>query len=210
MKIGIIGSGNIGGALGRAWSAAGHEVMFASRHPDELDNIARQARGARTGKVEDAIEFGDVLLEAIPFAAAMKLPSERLTGRILISASNYYPQRDGNIELAGRTQTEALGVRLPGTRIVKAFNMMFAEEMARRADGETDEPLAILYAGEDEEAKRTAAGLIEEARFAPVDAGGLADSWVFQSGGPLYAQRMSAEEARRRLDEALAAGPSGD
>lgn len=200
MKIGIIGSGGIGGSLGRLWAAAGHQVFFSSRNPDQLHDLASKAgANASYGRVEEAIAFSDLLLEAIPFAAAMRLPAEDYAGKVIINASNYYPHRDGEIDLGVLSQSEAFAARLPGARVVKAFNMMFAEEMAARADGKTEERLAILYAGDDAAAKRIAAQLIEEAIFAPVDAGGLANGVYFENGGPLYAKRMSADTARESL-----------
>lgn len=100
MKIGIIGSGSIGGSLGRLWARAGHQVFFSSRHPEELTDLVAQAgKGAQTGTMEEAIAFADILLEAIPFAASLELPANALADKMLITASNYYPERDGEIEL---------------------------------------------------------------------------------------------------------------
>lgn len=205
MKIGIIGSGDIGGSLGRLWAKAGHEVFFASRNPGDLEQLARQAGdNAAFGTVEEAHGFSELLLEAIPYHAAMKLEPRAYAGKMLISASNYYPERDGEIDLGGGlSQTEALAARLPDTRVVKAFNMMYAQEMAARADGETDERLAILYAGDDAEARKAAAGLIEDALFAPVNAGALANGRWFEHRGPLYGERMTGEEAKARLQREM-------
>ena len=200
MKIGIVGSGAIGGPLGRLWAQAGHEVMFSSRNPDRLSPLVAAAGDkARAGSADEAMDFGEIVLEAVPFAASLRLPAGPLSGKVLISASNYYPQRDGEIDLGGVSQSEALGRRLPGVAVVKAFNMMFAEEMEARADGETDDPLAIFFAGDDGDAKSATAPLIEAAKFAPIDAGPLAAGWIFESGGPLYAKRMSADDARGKL-----------
>lgn len=185
MKIGIIGSGNIGGPLGRLWAQAGHDVFFSSRHPETLDGLVRQAGGsARAGTPEDAIAFADVLLEAIPYAAALELPADALAGKTIISSSNYYTQRDGEIDLKGLSQTELVAARLPQTRVVKAFNMMPAGEMQQRADGETNTRLAIFFAGDDEDAKSVATDLITAAHFEPVDTGELASGAIFEHGGP--------------------------
>lgn len=201
MKVGIIGSGDIGGPLGRLWTAAGHEVFFSSRNPSDLADLAASAGpSADYGTVDEAIDFSDVLLEAVPFGAAMKLSPERYAGKTLISASNYYPECDGNIDLGGLSQSEAFAARLPQTKVVKAFNMMFAAEMAARADGKTTKRIAILLAGDDAEARAIAARLVEDAVFAPVDAGALANGRFLESGGPLYAKRMSEGEARRGLE----------
>ncbi|MBE9059538.1 NADPH-dependent F420 reductase [cf. Phormidesmis sp. LEGE 11477] len=202
MKIGIIGSGNIGGSLGRLWAKAGHEVFFSSRHPEKLDSLARQAgNGAQAGTTDEAIAFADLIFEAVPFSATMTLPVDALAGKILITASNYYPKRDGDIEINAPSQSEALAKKLSSTAVVKAFNMMFAEEMEARANGETEEKLAIFYAGDNAEAKAVVAQLIEEAQFSPVDAGSLSNGIYFQNEAPLYAQRWSQAEAQQALDK---------
>ena len=202
MRIGIVGSGSIGGSLGRLWAGAGHEILFSSRNPGKLEPLAASAgNGARTGTAEEAIAFADVVLEALPFAASLELPADALRGKHLISASNYYPQRDGQIDLGDLSQTELLASLLPGTRVTKAFNMMFAEEMRKRADGEPVHPLAIFFAGDDPTAKETTAQLISEARFDPVDAGALERGALFESGAALYAQKLPRDAAVSRLGE---------
>lgn len=200
MKIGIVGSGNIGGSLGRLWAQAGHRVFFASRNPDKLSSLVKQAgNGAQAGTTEEAIAFADIILEAVPFSVTMALPADALADKTLITASNYYPKRDGEVEIDADSQSEVIAKRLPQTKIVKAFNMMFAEEMEARANGEAAEELAIFYAGDDESAKATVAELIDAAKFVPVDAGSLFNGRYFQNGEPLYAQRWSKAEALRAL-----------
>lgn len=201
MKIGIIGAGNIGGPLGRLWAAAGHQVCFGSRHPERLERLAKQVgNDSRVGTIREAAEFGEVALEAIPFAAVPELPAGPLSGKPLLSAANYYPSRDGEIDLEGLTQTEWLAKKLPSARFVKAFNMMRAGVMEQLANGGGTPGLAILLAGDDADAKSIAAQLVKDANFLPVDAGTLAAGRVFQSpDSPLYDVQISAEEARRRL-----------
>lgn len=202
MRIGILGSGHIGGALGRHWARAGHEVLFSSRHPEQLTRLAQEAgHGARAGTLDEAVRFGDVLLDALPYAASLALDAQALAGKVLLSASNYYPQRDGTVDLKGHSQTELLAARLPRTRVVKAFNMMFAGEMEKRLHGGNHPEVAILLAGDDTAAKATAAQLVREAHFIPVDAGALAQGRLFESGGPLYAKVLTASEAQRSLRE---------
>ena len=203
MKIGIIGSGNIGGSLGRLWAAAGHEVCFGSRDPESLsDLVAKAGANAQAATQEEAAAFGDVVLEAIPFHAVPELPHDSLAGKVVLSASNYYPERDGEINLGGRTQSEWVASHLPQTRLVKAFNMMQAGVMEELADGGGTPGLAIFLASDDDEAKQTAAQLVRDAKFEPVDAGTLAESGVFQAtDAPLYDVQISGDEARRRLSE---------
>lgn len=208
MKIGILGSGNIGGALGRLWTQAGHDVFFSSRHPERLNDLISQTGGsAKAGTQAEAIAFSDLLLEAIPYKFALQLPADDLGGKTLLSASNYYPSRDGEIDLQGLSHTELLARKLPRTKLVKVFNMMFAEEMAARADGNELPELAIFLAGDDAEARAVAAQLVRDAKFTPIDAGRLAHGRHFESDdAPLYAERFSPEEARSQLDRCLERG----
>ena len=207
MNIGIIGSGNIGSALGRLWAAAGHQVCFGSRHPDQLGDLVRRIGGnARADTPEAAAAFGEVVLEAVPFRVAADLPHAQLAGKVLLSASNYYPQRDGEMDLAGLTHTEWVAAKLPGVRVVKAFNMMQAAVMEALADGGGTPGLAILLAGGDAAATDVAARLVRDAQFEPVDAGDLAAGRFFQApDAPLYDVQLPPEQARAILSRARAA-----
>jgi predicted dinucleotide-binding enzyme len=99
MKIGIVGSGQIGGLIGRLWSQAGHEVLFSSRHPEHLAELVEQAGGAaRAGTPEEAIAFGDVVLLSIPFVALPdfgRSMTEALGRKVVLETANPYPDRDG-------------------------------------------------------------------------------------------------------------------
>ncbi len=201
MKIGIIGAGNIGGSLGRLWAAAGHSVVYASRHPERLDTLVKAAGpNASAGSPRDAAGFGEVVLEAVPFGKIPELPARALAGKVVLSAANYYPSRDGRIDLKGLTQSQWIAQQLPDARVVRAFNMMQAVVMEALADGRGREGLSIFYAGDDAEAKRVAAALIADAKFTPIDAGALQDAVLFETEGPLYNTQFSAPEGRAALD----------
>lgn len=203
MRIGIIGSGNIGAPLGRLWAAAGHQVLFSSRHPERLRELAARAGvNAGVGSAEEAADFGEVILEAVPFGRMSELPAAKLTGKPVLSAANYYPGRDGRIDLRGLTQSEFAASLLPGARLVKAFNMMQAGVMEALADGTGRPGLAIFIAGDDEDAKRIAAGLVADAQFTPIDVGPLRAGALFQTDGPLYNTQFTQEEARKALQRA--------
>jgi predicted dinucleotide-binding enzyme len=207
MKIGIIGSGNIGGTLLRLFSRSGDEVAVSnSRGPETLVDLVQEAGGgARAATVEDAAEFGEVVVVAVPLHVYRELPADRLAGRIVVDANNYYAERDGSIaELDddSTTSTELLAAQLPDSRIVKAFNTMNYRALGSegRPDAPRDERLAIFLAGDDEEAKRTVAALIDELGFAAVDTGGLADGGRRQQpGAPVYGATMTAPEAEAAL-----------
>jgi hypothetical protein len=143
-------------------------------------------------------------MEAIPYGHIASLPAEALTGRILISASNYYPQRDGEIDLEGMTQTERVAAQLPNTRVVKAFNTIYWEHLRDQGDLSLslEERRVIPLAGDDAEAKSVVAGLIEDIGFAPLDLGSLrAGGRHMEPGEPIYNQTLTRSEAQALLKQ---------
>lgn len=200
MRIGIIGSGNIGGTAGTHWARAGHQIMFSSRHPEQLTQLAAQAGpNAQVGTPEEAAAFGDVVLVAIPFGLYHTLPAAQLAGKIVIDATNYYPQRDGEIDLHGLASSELIAQHLPGARLIKAFNTIYFRRLQSEGRDDPNERLAIFLAGDDLDAKQIVAGLIEEIGFAPVDTGSLHDSTRQEPDSPIYNQPITALEARAML-----------
>lgn len=204
MKIGIIGAGNIGGTAARLFSGAGHEVALSnSRGPETLqEEVEALGPNVRALTAADAAQFGEVVMEAIPFGHYEDLPTEGVAGKVFISASNYYPDRDGEIDFGGRTETGLVAEHLAGARVVKAFNTIYWEHL--RDEGDASKPMAerraIPIAGDDEEAKNVVAGLIERLGFAPVDAGTLAQSARQEPGTAVYTADLTAEEVRQALD----------
>jgi 8-hydroxy-5-deazaflavin:NADPH oxidoreductase len=205
LKIGVIGSGHIGGTIGGLWVKNGHEVLFSSRHPDELkDLVAGLGTLARAGTVEQAIAFGDALFIAVPYGALPQIGQDygaALKDKIMLDACNAVAARDGG-PLADEVEKEGIGVvsqkYLSGARIVRAFNtlnyMIFAHEANR-----PDPRLAVPIAGDDPAAVQVAAGLVRDAGFDPVIVGKLADAKRFQRGGPGYGQQVTAAELRQKL-----------
>lgn len=209
MNIGVIGSGNIGGTVTRLAAAAGHDVAVAnSRGPDTLgDLVAEAGPNARAATIEDAIAFGDLIVVAVPVKAYPDLPAEGFDGKIVVDAGNYYPQRDGQIAALDSdetTSTELLAGHLPGARPVKAFNTMNFRPLGSQGSpgAPRGERLALLIAGDDEQAKATVAGLIDELGFAAVDTGSLAQGGRRQQpGSPLYNVELRADEAEAALSD---------
>src|SRR5260370_40391062 len=128
MKIGIVGSGKLGGAVGSRWVKAGHEVLFSSRHPEELKALVETlGPRARAGAVGEAIAFGDVVLIAVPYGALPQIGREHaaaLAGKIVLDACNPIAARDGDI--VQEAMANGIGPTslkyLPGARLVRAFN----------------------------------------------------------------------------------------
>ena len=204
MRIGVIGTGNIGGTVARLFADAEHEVVISnSRGPETLRH--EEGDGVQAGTVEEAAEHGDVVLIAIPFKARETLPADELADTVVIDAMNYYPARDGHIAELDEditTSTELLGRHLYGSRLVKAFNTMAAgtlEDESGRPAGDHSR-LVILAAGDDEHAKRTVMELIDELGFDPVDTGTLAEGGRLQQpGSPVFGAELTNPEAREAL-----------
>jgi hypothetical protein len=200
MKVGMIGSGNVGSALGGALSKAGHEVMFSSR---TLENdkalAAKLGANTRAGTPQEAAAFGEVLVFSVPYRALPELGKSlaaELNGKIVIDACNPYPNRDG--EIANWAREKGAGVAsaelLPGARIVRAFNAVGAARMgdAHREPGRFGMPIA----GDDKEAIEIASRLIRDIGYEPVLIGGLGMGKHLIPGTPLAGER-TPEEVRK-------------
>lgn len=199
-RIGIIGSGKVGGAIGRAWVQAGHEVMFSSRNLDSDKALASElGRGARAGTPKEAASFGEVVLISVPYGAVPDLGKslkDELKGKVIIDASNPFPARDGDIANWARDKGAGLASAelLPGARIVRAFNAIGAARMgsAHEAPGKVGMPIA----GDDKEAIAIASRLIRDVGYEPVLIGGLAMGRHLIPGTPLAGEH-SPEEVRQ-------------
>jgi hypothetical protein len=203
-KIGVIGSGKIGGTIGGLWVKKGHRVLFSSRHPEELkDMVEKLGSLAQAGSVEQAVAFGDVMFLAVPYGAIPAIGKEHaaaLKGKVMLDACNAVQARDGDI--ANEVEQNGIGVTtqkyFPGVRVVRAFNTMGYSVFAREAN-RTDPKLAIPIAGDDAQAVQVGAALVRDAGFDPVVVGKLADARRFQRGNPGYGQQVSAAELKQKL-----------
>lgn len=202
MNIGIIGSGNIGANAARLFAQAGHDVAVSnSRGPESLEPLVSEiGSSARATTVKEVADFGEAILVAIPFFARDTLPSG-LDGKIVIDATNYYPGRDGDVDFDGLTSSELLARNIPGARLVKAFNTMYYETLAKEGRSEGEDRLVLFVAGDDKEAKATVSGLIEEIGFAPMDTGSLRDGGRKQQpDSPIYNNPMTEDQANQILE----------
>jgi 8-hydroxy-5-deazaflavin:NADPH oxidoreductase len=199
MRIGIIGSGHVGSALGGAWARAGNQVMFASRDLDHDKQLAaRIGPNAHAGTPQQAAAFGQVLLFAVPYGAfpeLIKSIGDSLRGKIVINASNPFPPRDG--EIATRARQEGAGrfdaQQLAGAFVVRAFNAVPAAHMA--SAHETPGRIGMPIAG-DQRAMAVATRLVREVGFAPVVIGGLDMARYLVPGTPLSGEH-TPQEVRR-------------
>ena len=177
MKIGIIGSGNIGGTLASLFAKAGHEVFISNtRGPQSLKDLVN-ALGSRAKAVtpEEAVAHGDVIVLAIPWRNRDQLPAARLfDGKIVIDATNPYKPDLSIYDLGDSTSSEEIAKVMPRARLVKAFNTMYYRTLASEGKQSKDGRLTIFVAGDDAQAKQTVSNLIEEIGFTPVDSGFVA------------------------------------
>lgn len=209
MKIGIIGAGQIGGALTRRLTKLGHEVFVAnSRGPRSLGGLAAET-GAKAVTVEDAAQAGDVVVVTIPEAKIRNLPEDLFEGVndnvVVVDTGNYYPQqRDGRIDEIESGMPESRWVELQlGRPVVKAFNNIYAQHlMDRGRPAGAPDRIALPVAGDDIRAKTVIVKLLDELGFDGVDAGGLNDSWKQQPGTPAYGTDFDANGLRRALEAA--------
>jgi predicted dinucleotide-binding enzyme len=205
LRIGVIGSGKIGGTIGGLWVKAGHSVLFSSRHPEELKGLVTGLGAlAQAGTVEQAAAFGDVIFVAVPYGAIPQVGKDNgaaLKNKVVLDACNAVAARDGAI--AEEVERDGIGVTsqkyLAGTRLVRSFNTMSYMTFAREAN-RPDPKLAIPIAGDDADAVKVAAGLVRDAGFDPVVVGKLADARRFQRGNPGYGQPVSAAELKQKLN----------
>jgi predicted dinucleotide-binding enzyme len=206
-KIGIVGSGHIGGTLGILLAKAGYEIFYSSRHPETLKDLVKTAGPkARAGTVAEAIAFGDVIVLSLPLKALPELDAETkeaLKGKIVIDTSNPYPQRDGVIAEEARKEPGGMGAfvarLLPGARIVRAFNTVYFEDLKKTVNSR-GEKIGIPIAGNDPEGLKAVAELVERAGLDPVVVGGLSTSRLFDVGTAVYATSATAREIREKLN----------
>jgi predicted dinucleotide-binding enzyme len=190
LKIGVVGSGRVGGTLGGVWVKAGHEVMFSSRTLENDKKLAASlGRNARAGTPREAAAFGEVLLISVPYRSLPDVGKDLgnlIKGKVVIDTCNPIPSRDG--EIATRAREKGAGLAsaelLPGARIVRAFNAIGSARMGA-AHEQQGERVGMPIAGDDAKAVEVASRLIREIGYEPVLIGGLAKGKYLMPGTPL-------------------------
>jgi 8-hydroxy-5-deazaflavin:NADPH oxidoreductase len=203
--IGLIGAGHIGSQVARLAIQNGYDVVVSnSRGPETLSALVKElGPRARAATAHDAARAGDIVVVTIPLKNIASIPVEPLAGKVVIDTNNYYPQRDGHIpELDNESTTtaELLQKHLPKSKVVKAFNHIYAQELTTHAQARgTPNRRALAIAGDDESAKATVARIIDQFGFDTVDAGPLKEGWRIQRDTPGYGPRRTASELRNDL-----------
>ena len=199
MKVGILGTGNIGKTLARKLSAAGYDVQVAnSRGPETIPAEVTEF-GARAATSEEAIADAQVVILSTPFSsivAIAPLLADLPTDTVVIDTSNYYPARDGKIDAieAGQAESEWVSGQL-GRPIAKAWNSIGSDSFAKKGKPEgSPGRVAIPVAADNQRDCNVAMALVEDTGFDAVNAGTLADSWRQQPGAPCYCTDLTRDE----------------
>lgn len=207
LKIGIVGSGRVGKALGGLWIKAGHRVMFASRNPEQLKEMASEfGPNASTGTPAEAAAFGDVVLLAVPYAATGQVGrdlAETWRGKTVLDAGNAVAARDGQA-IADEAAKRGIGALsrdlLPGARVVRVFSSIGAARFTSL--GFREPRIGMPVAGDDPDAVKMAERLVRDIGFEPVVVGNLDRARLFQQREPFWSiaqGELSAEELRKRV-----------
>ena len=206
--IGLIGAGHIGSQIARLAVAQGYHVVLSnSRGPETLAELVRElGANARAATPAEAAAAGDIVVVTIPLKNYRTVPVAPLEGKIVIDTNNYYPQRDGHIaelDNESTTTSELLQAHLPRSKVVKAFNHIYAAQLTTdgRPPGTTNRR-ALVIAGDDAGAKKVVTEMLDRFGFDTVDAGPLAEDWRIQRDTPGYGPRRTAEELRQDLASA--------
>jgi predicted dinucleotide-binding enzyme len=210
MRIGIIGAGRIGGAIASELAEAGHELKLSfSRDRAALDELARKiGHGASTGTPAEAVEFGEAVVFSVPWSVLPAAVEEAgsLAEKIVIDTTNQFGAPP--LPAEGETAAQFNASRMPRARYTKSFNTLTSAFQAEAAGREGDGRVVQWLCGDDPEAKRIVAGLIEDAGFVPVDLGGTAGCAVMEAPrreGAVYGEEYRVADAGAVV-EALAAG----
>jgi hypothetical protein len=212
MRIGIIGAGMIGSTLAKLWADAGHTVLIASRHPEELEPLAEQlGPNASAGAPVDAAAFGEVVMLTVPLAAIPQLAADlapSLSSKVVLDTGNAYEKRDGAAahEATQHPKGSAgwAAAMFPGARWVKAFNTVYFKVLEREAHRDGDR-VGIPLASDDRQALDIAAALVRDAGFDPVILGPLARGKEFEPNTPPYNTGMTGNQLRTLFGERAAA-----
>ncbi len=196
MKIGIIGTGNIGSNLARLFVKAGHQVILSwSRSPEKLIQLSIELgnhHNAKAASVFEAVQDVDITILSIRFAIMDEVKKQMgdFTGKIIVDTNNPYDIKLPN----GRSAASEVQRRLPGIKLVKAFNSLYYELLLAKS---FSDPLTIIpVSSDDDDAKELIMQLIKESGFASFDLGGLDNVLLQEPDGPFYNKALSVDQAK--------------
>lgn len=206
--IGIIGAGHIGSALARAFSGLGYDVVISnSRGPESLAGLVGELGPKVTAATAtDAAAAADIAVVTVPLKALKDVPVEPLAGKIVLDTNNYYFERDGHFDALDRGETttsQLLQDHLPASKVVKAFNHLYATDInAGGLPAGAVDRRALGTASDFPEAIEFVTGVYDDLGFDTVSAGPLSESWRLERDRPAYVARQTAGELRENLARA--------
>lgn len=189
VKIGILGTGRVGGTLGRRWSEVGHHVFWGTRYPEErrLRELANRAHTA-IGTWPEAIDASEIVVLALPWPIALHAASQyaaHLAGRVVVDCTNPLNEDFSDLVLGFTTSAaEQIAAQVPQAKLVKAFNTVSAATMANPKYNH--DSASLFYCGDDVQAKQLVAELARDLGFQPVDAGPLRNARWLEPVAMLY------------------------
>lgn len=209
MKIAIMGAGNVGKALGSTFARAGHEIAYAARSQESSRAAAGTVGGTAAPSPAEAAQGADAILLAIPYSAAEDVAAQiagAVEGKIVIDATNpLKPDYSGLATAAGPSAAENIASWLPGARVVKAFNTLFASVQAD--PGTHGVTVDALFATDDETARTQVAELLLSIGFRPVYVGALARARELEAIGFLNIQLQLVAQGDWRTAVTLVGAP---
>jgi len=213
VRIGIIGSGRIGGTLGKRLAGAGHEVLFSySRDPARLERLAEEAGPRASAGTPAEAAAAPVVVLAVPWAAVDDALEQAgsLEGRVVVDTTNQYGP-DGWVELpGGRTAAEHNMARMPGARYTKTFNTLPAPLQEASAGRAGCDRVVQWICGDDGVAKTATARLVDAAGYTPVDLGPTRAAAVLEAPrrpGSVFGAEWHLADARRVVAAVKAGRP---
>ncbi|AFY92744.1 NADPH-dependent F420 reductase [Chamaesiphon minutus] len=186
MKIGIIGSGNMGRSLGILWAEQGHQVFFGARTAEKGKAVAESAgQGTQGGTNDEAAAFGDVILYSARGVDPVEVLSSTavLTGKILIDPNNSTIPAEFAYEPIEKSLAEILAEQVPNAIVVKAFNTMAQEVFELAPEPLRGHRVSVFVASDNETARQTVMQLAEEIGFVAIDSGRLRNARMIETIG---------------------------
>ncbi|MGH2753960.1 MAG: NADPH-dependent F420 reductase [Actinomycetota bacterium] len=175
MRVAIIGTGNVGSAIGQAVTAAGHDVIATASSPEKFEDFKKRVDGAETTSSNvDAVRGADAVVLAVPFGAVEEVVNEisgELEGKLVIDPTNPLKPDLSGVATNGTSAAEVIQSKAPGAKVVKAFNTVFASNQASPTVDGTQ--LDGFVAGDDPEAKSVVSDILDKVGYRPIDVGPL-------------------------------------
>lgn len=208
MKIGIIGTGAIGGTIAKKMVIVGHDVKVTNTDGGEKLNARAKELGVNPSSIQDVVRNIDLIILSVPTAAILSLPENLFSNVpsevVIVDTTNYYPFRDGEIEELKNGKVESIWVSEQlGRPVIKAFNNLLAETLINGGKEQGSENrIAMAISGDNEQSKKIISSVANDAGYDVVDAGSLSESWRHQPGTPAYCTELDLKDLSHALLDA--------